>query len=235
VLCVTWQQMSNFDRCNITTVVIKSFSSPYLCIMCIARTSKASKYRLLSICIEFYLLLLLSITIDGNLGNASNKCTLKSKQAFTSSACCPLSDKLQFSCQILLLKKLPIYNFMKVRPSGAVTFHRCGRTSGCRSVFSQPDKRNTRTAIRETFLSAQHFCHKVVYWWYRAVLMSFQQTHKQQNTRTCFPTCTMLSPACNPYTAVTIERRSACNVGFCKLSTEHYIKLQSSAMWRRVA
>jgi hypothetical protein len=128
---------------------IGSFSSPKLCV---ARTSKASKYRLLSISIDFYPLLLLSITInqyrflpitividyyqsvsifthyycyrllsisidfhpllllsitiDGNLGNASNKCRLESKQAVTSSACCPLSAKLQFSYQILLIKKI---------------------------------------------------------------------------------------------------------------------------------
>lgn len=44
---------------------------------------------------------------------------------------------------------------MKVRRSGAETFHGSGRTSR-RSAFSQLDQRNTRITILETFLSAQH-------------------------------------------------------------------------------
>lgn len=135
-----------------------------------------------------------------------------------------------------ITKKLPTYNFTRVGPSGAETFHGSGRTSRCRSVFSQLDQRNTRTGIRETFLSALHFYDIRLstdgiaqFHWH------FQQTRKQQNTRACFPTCNTLSPVCNPYTAATIQRRSAFTVVFCEQSSEQYLKLQSTAMWPRVA
>ena len=131
--------------------------------MWIARTNKASKYRLLSIIIDFYLLLLLSITIDGSLSNASNKCSLKSKQAFTSSACCPLSAEFQFSCQILLLQKLPIYNFR----GRDVPWQRKDKSTS-RRLFADWPTQHVKFFERSALL-----CHKVVYWRYRAVPFSF--------------------------------------------------------------
>jgi hypothetical protein len=74
VLCVTWQ-MSNSDGCNITKVGLK-VSVLLNCASCDLR-EQGCKYRLLSASIDFYLLLLLSITIDGNLSKASRNAVSK--------------------------------------------------------------------------------------------------------------------------------------------------------------